>query len=127
MTFLVLELLNVCVEAVEALAPELLEPAEPIPHRFQLSGIERVKPAAPHVADADEAHLAQNTEVFGRPGLREAQSAGQLVDAALASPEETQDATPLRFGNRVERIGSRCRSRHARTYAYMGMFVNRIA
>src|SRR5688500_6122174 len=120
MTFFMLELLNVRVEPVEAVVPEFLEPAEPFPHGFELPGIERVEPAAPGVAYADEAYLAQHPEVFGRAGLREAQSAGQLVDAALASPEETEDATPLRFGDRVERIGSRGGSRHGENICLYG-------
>jgi hypothetical protein len=65
--------------------------------------------------------------VFGRPGLREAQSAGQLIDAALASPKEMQDAT--RCGSAIALNASEVVAARAmpRTYAYMGMFVNRIA
>src|SRR5437660_77335 len=55
--FLLLEFLEVLVEAVEALLPEPLERLDPVVDRLEPPGVELVQPAPPRAADADQPHL----------------------------------------------------------------------
>src|SRR3977135_488189 len=65
---LALKLLHVLVEPVEALAPELFEPADPLVDRLQAARVEAVEPVLTHPTDAHEAHLSKHAQVLGCEG-----------------------------------------------------------
>src|SRR5690606_16080870 len=65
--FLLLKLLHVFVQAVEALGPELFEPDHPLVDRLQPARFEGVHALLPVAPDTDQPHLPQHSEVFGHP------------------------------------------------------------
>src|ERR1700674_2093912 len=101
---LVLKLLHVLVQPVEALAPELLEPASPLVDRLEATRIEAVEPLLSRAADSHQPHLAEHTQVLGGARRRDAQGARQVVHRALMTLEYREDPTALRLGDRVEGV-----------------------
>src|SRR6202165_2789117 len=101
---LVLKLLHVLVQPVEALAPELLEPASPLVDRLEATRLEAVEPPPSRAADSPQPHLAEHTQVLGGTRRRDAQGARQVVHRALMTLEHRQDPAALWLGDRVEGV-----------------------
>src|SRR5678816_3399545 len=94
-SFLALESLHVGIESIEALAPELLESADPVVDRLEPPGVEPVEALLPRPAHGHEPDLAQHAQMFGDAGLGHAERPGQLVHRALAPLEQCEDAPAL--------------------------------
>src|SRR5437667_2249299 len=101
---LLLELLHVLVEAIEALVPELLEADDPIVDRLEAPGVEPVEALLAGLSHAHQSHLAQHPQVLRRARLGDAERSRQLVDRALAALEQSEDPPALRLGDRIEHI-----------------------
>ncbi|HET6701972.1 MAG TPA: hypothetical protein VFH14_09220 [Gemmatimonadaceae bacterium] len=101
---LLLNFLDVLVEPVEALVPELLETADPLVYRPKTARIEAIEPLLSVTSDTYEPDLTQHAQVLRSAGLRDAQRASQLVDRSLPSLKELKDPAPLWLGHGVERI-----------------------
>ena len=60
----------------------------------------------------DEADVAEYLQVLGHGRLSQAELIDDVTDRSFGSGEENEDVAPSRFGDGVEDVGSRGRTRH---------------
>ena len=102
--------------------PEALELPGPFVERLDGLGIGAVELLAAVAADADEADVAENAEMFGHGGLFEAEAGDDSTDGLLVESEEEEDLAAARFGDSVESVGGGRGARHGgRIHAHMGI------
>src|SRR5262249_16415205 len=109
-----LQLLRVLVQSVEALVPELLEPADPLVDRLQTARIEAVQPLFAGTANPYEPDLSEDPQMLGRLRLRHPEVARQGGHRPFAALQQHEDFPTLWCGDAVDRVrGLRCSCHHA--------------
>ena len=69
-------------------------------------GAQAVDPPLSVGADIHEAGVAQHAQVSGDAGLMHAGEANEFTDRAVLFSNVVKDATPRRFGDRIEHLKS---------------------
>jgi hypothetical protein len=79
----------------------------------------------PFVSRLDESDLAEDPQVLGHDGLRDAESLDQVVHRLLSLGEQVEDLPPSGLRDRVERVRCGRRSCHGLddTYPYRHMSI----
>ena len=95
------------IEGIEAIRPELPELLEPGIEGSQLAGFQSIEPFLPFSTHADQAGLAQLSQVLGRPRLAKARGLHQIAGRPFPATQEFQQAAAVRFGYGFERARGR--------------------
>src|SRR5215212_9893106 len=118
MAFLLLEVFEDVVQLVEPLRPQALEPAHPVVYGLERPAVDPVEPAPSRVADVYRPHLAEHAQVLGHLRLAHPEHLDEVVDGALPAGEDVEDLAAAGLGDRVEGVGRRRCSGHAREHTY---------
>jgi hypothetical protein len=97
---LTLQLLQVVIQPIEALVPELAVPLHPIGDLVQRSRLQPARPPLCLSSLRDQPGSLQHLEVLGDGGQAQGEGLGQLVDRGLALGEPRQDRSPRGIGER---------------------------
>jgi len=95
---------QVGLEAIEAATPHLpvrLEPGVQLDQRLWPQAIEPTLPVDTHL---DQTGLAQDPQMLGHQRLAAAELLDERTHRCLTLAQSVEDATPARFGKRVENI-----------------------
>jgi hypothetical protein len=116
-------LLGALFDLIDLVGPEAFVGLDPVVDGFELLGVEVVEAHLAALADGDDAYFAENAEVLGDGGLREAEDGYDVVDGVIAAvDEEGDDVSAAGLGDGVEGVCGGGGSRHVRNiYTHMGI------
>src|SRR6266542_2504558 len=120
--FLLLEVREHVLEAIEALRPRAFVALDPVVDGLERVAVEPVHPLPSFLAHVDHSHLAKHAQVLGHLRLGQAELAHEDVDGALPARERVHDLPPPGLGHGVERVCRRrcsCHSRRICQYRHM--------
>src|SRR5262245_12706072 len=106
-------LLGTLFDAVELMAPKLLERFGPVVNTLELLGVEPVQALPPLLVHRDEADFAEHAEMLRHRRLRQRHGCDHGSYGQRSAPREQPDnLSPPRFGDGVEYVGCRSSPRH---------------
>src|SRR5262245_37212739 len=106
-TFLLLEVVQHCVELIEPLGPRALVTLDPVVDGLERLTVQPVEALPALVADVDRPDLSEHAQVLRHLWLGQPEQAHEVVHGTLPAGEEIEDLPPPWLSHRVERI--RCR------------------